>query len=378
MSNTGLVQLNMWTFAELQAEAARDGADTRESPTWMSWLADSRVKTLVLPGNVRVFEKAHALVFGSSSYDLLASYDPALCCWKMSPGLPTKTLKRMGYYDKRMRCWLLVRCPKSAMTQNGKLYLLPMPERPTQETDGSAWATPTAHDFQNRLAPTDDKIHVTSSGTLKYINQTGLSNIRLSQSVKYYEAKENWHTLIANDGLKEGDIELKPENGLSAQVQWATLKARDHYSESYEHGLKRNTPNITTQVQQWTTPCARVSRTGGYAADKSRHTPNLNTQAIENPGDKLNPDWCEQLMGFPIGWTDPDVTVPGMTAAELMCHEFPSPPGPQLPHEAPRTTGRKEYRKDRIKALGNGVVPQDVLPIALAIKDYLEREDGKR
>jgi hypothetical protein len=346
MSNTGQVQLNMWTFAESQAEAARDGADTSASPTWMSWSADFPVRTLVLPGNVRVFEKAHALVFGSSSYDLLASYDPALCCWKMSPGLPTKTLKRLGYYDKRMRCWLLVRCPKSAMTQNGKLYLLPMPERPTQETDGSAWATPTAHDFQNRLAPTNDKIHVTSSGTLKYINQTGLSNIRLSQSVKYYEEKENWHTLVANDGLKEGAIEQKRENGLAAQVQWAT-------------------------------PCARDSRTGGYAADKSRHTPNLNTQAIDNPGDKLNPDWCEQLMGFPIGWTDPDVTVPRMTAAELMCHEFPAPPGPQLPHEAPRTTGRKEYRKDRIKALGNGVVPQDVLPIALAIKDYLEREDGK-
>lgn len=162
------------------------------------------------------------------------------------------------------------------------------------------------------------------------------------------------------------------------RVRWATLKVRDKYAEGYEHGLQRNTPNLTTQVQQWTTPCSRDTRTGGYAADLKRNTPNLNSQAIENAGEKLNPDWCEQLMGFPVGWTDPEAETPIITVDDLMTQPFPAPPGAQAAHEVPRTTDRNDYRKDRIKALGNGVVPQVILPIALAMKARLEAEDSKQ
>lgn len=54
---------------------------------------------------------------------------------------------------------------------------------------------------------------------------------------------------------------------------------------------------------------------------------------------------------------------------------WPAPPGPQHDWEPPRVTERTEYRADRLKALGNAVVPQVVYPLAVMIREWLERQD---
>lgn len=59
----------------------------------------------------------------------------------------------------------------------------------------------------------------------------------------------------------------------------------------------------------------------------------------------LNPDWVEWLMGFPVGWTDPDAT-------DLTLHPWPEEPD-GIPRTAPNVAGRKH----RLKALGNALVP---------------------
>ena len=83
----------------------------------------------------------------------------------------------------------------------------------------------------------------------------------------------------------------------------------------------------------------------------------------EKVGGQLNPDWVEQLMNFPEGWTDLEVDEPkpwqGWPA--LLGQE-------QYPYEFPRTTTGCKDRAKRLKALGNAVVPAQAYPFFRAIK----------
>lgn len=60
---------------------------------------------------------------------------------------------------------------------------------------------------------------------------------------------------------------------------------------------------LATAVKMWPTP-RRQSNTG--VSEHGEGGPDLQSVA----GGQLNPDWVEQLMGFPEGWTNPDVDEP--------------------------------------------------------------------
>ena len=312
--STGLTQLSMPIFEDL--------AETRLD-TPMSFSGAFPVPRFLSQVAVLAW-KVNILVYGGNSTDLLARLDPAQFSWRM---LQQSLL--MGEGEQK----LLRRLPDWGTAHNGALYRLLMQALPTAEIDGSAWPTANAEDYHHRKTPQTEKVHVTSSGTLK-LDTGHKSQIRLSETVKYYESRENWHTPIANDALKSGDIELKPENGLSAQVLWSTPRARDHQPESLNSAAKRHTPNLPSQVswatpqardhkgitgknwqqetlpnQVWATPKARDMRQSSKA-DEERDSLNLNTQvsvtASEKNNGQLNPAWVEILQGFPQGWTEID------------------------------------------------------------------------
>lgn len=80
---------------------------------------------------------------------------------------------------------------------------------------------------------------------------------------------------------------------------------------------------------------------------------------------RLNPDWVENLMGWPIGWTDLTCDHPVPHGDDFFGTTWPAGRGsPQLPHEPPRITSVKprspdaKARNARLKQLGNGQVPQ--------------------
>jgi hypothetical protein len=86
-------------------------------------------------------------------------------------------------------------------------------------------------------------------------------------------------------------------------------------------------------------------------------------KAMAFPGGRLNPDWVEWLMGVPVGWTALDVEV-----------ERPAPPAdgafwPEEPDGVPRVAGDIPNRVDRLKSLGNMVVPRQFYPIYHAISE---------
>jgi len=113
----------------------------------MSSSAAFHARTLAQQAKARVFALARALVCGSSSRVLLASFDRDLFCWK------TSQLSLPG-----MAMSLLDRLPKWGMTHDGGLYERPTPEPHTSAHDGSAWPTPQTRDFRHGSPPDSDRM----------------------------------------------------------------------------------------------------------------------------------------------------------------------------------------------------------------------------
>jgi hypothetical protein len=79
--------------------------------------------------------------YGTSTPVSLASYDHATQSWRTSERYLFEDLTQ--FWD---------RLPKSGMMRNGKIYALPMSERPTEGSDCGLWPTPKASDaFRLRI-----------------------------------------------------------------------------------------------------------------------------------------------------------------------------------------------------------------------------------
>ena len=67
---------------------------------------------------------------------------------------------------------------------------------------------------------------------------------------------------------------------------------------------KGNMIGLATAVKRWPTPTAHDAKdTGTAPSEGMRKSPCLSFQV----GGKLNPQWVEWLMGYPLGWTDLNV-----------------------------------------------------------------------
>jgi DNA (cytosine-5)-methyltransferase 1 len=192
-----------------------------------------------------------------------------------------------------------------------------------------------------------------------------------------------WPTPVASDGscggiISPDDTYVQKESGLFRKINrngtdgsvglarmvklWPTPTQRDYKGTSAEEGLIRNDgksrmDQLPNAVKFWPTPTG-TERSGvnpitGRGAGLSKVN-----------GGQLNPDWVEQLMNFPEGWTDLDVDEPkpwqGWPA--LLGQE-------QYSYEYPRTTTGGKDRTKRLKALGNAVVPAQAYPFFRAIAE---------
>ena len=69
-----------------------------------------------------------------------------------------------------------------------------------------------------------------------------------------------------------------------------------------EHGTGGQ--NLQTAVDRmWPTPTVQDGTNTAGASQFDRNTPPLYSAVADKPGQKLNPDFVERLMGFPPGWT---------------------------------------------------------------------------
>ncbi len=208
----------------------------------------SHAKIYHSPESGGAFEMARDLVFGLKWLALLANYDPASSCWKTLQLSLLPEVEGLG---------LLPTLPKWGMTRGGALYERPTLERHTNGRGGGAWPTITEHGNYN---------------------QKGMSK---------------------NSG-----------DGLATAIKyWPTTQARD-----WKNPTQQNSPRIQRKLAEgWSMDLADVATWATPTSTKSVRSkafrrgrnPNPYEQA-QTEGGKLNPDWVETLMGYPIGWTLPN------------------------------------------------------------------------
>jgi len=113
--------------------------------------------------------------------------------------------------------------------------------------------------------------------------------------------------------------------------------------------------------QKWPTP--KSSEYKGAALDRipgtDKYRGNLCEKAELETGapqrengkvKRLNPDWTEWLMGWPVGWTSMQAII------ELDWRDWSVDPAKG--NEGPRVTSDNTNRVGRLKAIGNGQCPQ--------------------
>jgi len=195
-----------------------------------------------------------------------------------------------AYFDHDSRCWKTLQgtflsdsemskptWPRSGTTQNGIAYQRQPSAPRTSATEfslslhGHTWATPTTQEIEHRQMTINDKGR---------------------------RATKSGHGRGHSIGLAD-QVRLWPKP--TAHI----TKEGGHPSEG-----RRNTPTLTFQAM-WPTPTYGKLSGGSAAVNniKAKHQAGQITEeemkAMQaGNGGKLNPEWVEWLMGFPIGWTD--------------------------------------------------------------------------
>lgn len=166
-----------------------------------------------------------------------------------------------------------------------------------------------------------------------------------------------WHTSDCSDRRSP----KSKQQGVNNQVKayWRTPQSHNGAQGPkskmfYEKCLKTGQSAITLvdQVKTWPIP------TGHHINQLA------NKVKLNKTEGQLNADWVELLMGLPIGWTDINVAKEDIESWQ----GWPAAINvEQYAYEPPRVIVGQKNRAKRLKALGNGCVPQQVYLVLAAI-----------
>lgn len=241
------------------------------------------------------------------------------------------------------------------LTLRGFLYELQMQGLPTAASDGSAWDGEEGSYWPTPDVPTGGQ--GLRSGTVM-VGRTAYSPDGTKVQVKLHHAVQTWPTPMMADGEKHSPaVRMAGGNHTltSAAVTqpWATPTVNGN--GNFVGSSQKAGDGLQTQASAWATPASRDFRHPNAKSYAERGGGSKGEQLPNQVHGALNPAWVEILMGWPIGWTDPVNPCPGIWPG------WPMGMGAeQHDYEPPRiaTKGSVPHRVARVKACGNGVVPQ--------------------
>lgn len=310
----------MCRFTAISENSRQKNLKAMEYPRLILSAEDFRVKMLAqqVKELVSLIVKGTlpAPVFGESIPGLFASLSQDGSWQKTCAGYSQSLLPGFGGEDSELysETW-----PKWGIVLDGHVMELPMLERRMNESECLLWHT---SDCSDRRSPKS--------------KQQGVNN----------QVKAYWRTPQSHNGAQGPKSKM-----------------------FYEKCLKTGQSAITLvdQVKNWPIPAARDSKGSNSAKHLStgHHINQLaNKVKLNKTEGQLNADWVELLMGLPIGWTDIDVAnedIESWTGWPAAINVE------QYAYEPPRVIVGQKNRAKRLKALGNGCVPQQVYLVFAAI-----------
>lgn len=170
---------------------------------------------------------------------------------------------------------------------------------------------------------------------------------------------------------------------------WATASVCGNYNrkgasatsgDGLDTAVKKMHSVNLSQAVNWPTPRAREGNSGSYGCASIERNADRNyldgvvTKKEEKPGN-LNADWVELLMGLPIGWTDINVAKEDIESWQ----GWPAAINvEQYAYEPPIVIVGQKNRAKRLKALGNGCVPQQVYLVFAVIMEIERMSNENR
>ena len=257
-----------------------------------------------------------------------------------------------------------VTLPAWGMIVGGELYPLKKPEPLTSENGGGAWLTPRASDvaqgenqetFLARMNDRTDSCAQSLAAQVRDEKTWPTPTVGDSKSSGSFDYKE---TSTHNPGMTLCDA---TERGFRYPTPTATERSGTNPNTGRGAGLWK-----VVQDNKWPTPIASQAKGGAGSIRKDtgkRREDRLDHLLEPGQQGKLSPDWTEWLMGWPCGWTSLDPLPEGtMEAWETSVKAGTYwDTDPADTGEVPRLTEKKENRVSRLKAIGNGQVPAQLV-----------------
>ena len=269
-------------------------------------------------------EKTTTETFGLIQRESLARYDQELSSWRTHPDCFGSTEPLSS-----------VTLPAWGMIVSTELYQREKPERDISGSDGGAWPTPTVNTRPNE------------------------GNVRLLRK----QVLEGDLTEAEATSMLNGKSPFSAQGAVPA---WPTPTATERSGTNPNTGRGAGLWKVVKDIA-WPTPTASDRKGGGKGSirkDTGKRREDRLDHLLE-PGQqgKLSPDWVEYLMGWPVGWTSLDPLPEGtMEAWETSVKAGTYwDTDPADTGDVPRLTDKKENRASRLKAIGNGQVPAQIL-----------------
>jgi len=157
----------------------------------------------------------------------------------------------------------------------------------------------------------------------------------------------------AGYGAAWGYLSASYVRGVHERKRWWMLAKRNHSTI----GETFNLTDLNTSG--WSTPTCNDAKNASFPPSvlkrKSGIPAELRQRGISYPYSELNPDWVEEIMGWPVGWTNRNLEITDYVEA-MNRSERSWSDASTMPPAVDR--GSTQDRTARLVAIGNGQVPQ--------------------